>query len=128
MFKIEKNRMVASLFSEMEDALRAMQSGDYDRAYRILEARVEPGQPRASAAHPEWMNDLGAIRLLRMLIQDAPIPVLSGCELLAQPAAAVASIVLAGNHDAERIAVANSFLADFGFVLAWRDPETDAGS
>jgi len=70
---LSPSQSLASSFSEMADALEAMESGDYDHAYSILEAVVRPADPLAVDDLIEPFNsDLLTRRIFRDIVTSAP--------------------------------------------------------
>lgn len=123
---IKPSPLVTSLVDLMNDALQAMEEGDYDGAFQLLERRCRP--PDAMLTLPT-MYSLPAARVAKELFQASPGGVLlEGHDFFLQQAADVVARALAqplSRTDVDNVCVAMIMAAECGIDLEWSEIDSD---
>ena len=123
---IKPSPLVTSLVDLMNDALQAMEAGDYDGAFQLLERRCRPSD--AMLVPPKTYSQPSE-RIAMQLLQASPPGVLLGThdlflELTADVVARVMSQPLS-SVDVDNLCVAMSMATECGIELEWSEIESE---
>jgi hypothetical protein len=117
--KVVPAPLVAALMAEMRAALCAMEVGDYDRAFAILEARCRPNSPLLNSPPTATLDGR---RIAAEIMQLAPPGLITeiSSAALEHAAYAIGTVILKQIKDAdpEYLVEAIAFAAEFGVSLA----------
>jgi hypothetical protein len=126
---LKGNPLVCVLIDEMSDALEAMEMGDYDGAYQLLEQRCRPSEPMLA---PPKTYSLESARAAKQLIDASPRGVLrKDHDIFVGFAADVVARVLTpplSSLDVNTVCVAMNTAAECGIELEWSEIERDEQS
>lgn len=76
---LKQNPLIAGLYEQLGHVRKAMEAGDYDEAYRILEIVTETDTPIAPSDARHYLpdsckDDLVAIQMFTQIVEHAPVP------------------------------------------------------